>query len=63
MIIEHVLQRTIKTPARMMREGVPIGQMIEDSLINAIHDCKQRGEEVVEITVKLSEEDRLNLTR
>ena len=63
MIIEHVLQRTIKTPARMMREGVPIGQMIEDSLINAIHDCKQSGEEVVEITVKLSEEDRLNLTR
>ena len=63
MIIEHVLQRTIKTPARMMREGVPIGQMIEDSLINAIHDCKQSGEEGVEITVKLSEEDRLNLTR
>ena len=63
MIIEQVLQRTIKTPARMMREGVPIGQMIEDSLINAIHESKESGEEVVEITVKLSEEDRLNLTR
>ena len=63
MIIEHVLQRTIKTPARMMREGVPIGQMIEDSLINAIHDCKQSGEEVVNITVTLSEEDRLHLER
>tara|TARA_R110000824_G_scaffold55774_2_gene153413 strand:- start:431 stop:619 length:189 start_codon:yes stop_codon:yes gene_type:complete len=62
MIIEHVLQRTIKTPARMMREGVPIGQMIEDALVNAIN-TQDSGEEVVEITVKLSEEDRLNLTR
>jgi len=62
MIIEHLLQRTIKTPARMMREGVPIGQMIEDALCNAIN-TQDSGEEVVEITVKLSEEDRLHLER
>ena len=63
MIIEQVLQRTIKVPARLVREGAPIGQLIEDSLINAIQDCKQSGEEVVKITVTLSEEDRLHLTR
>jgi hypothetical protein len=63
MIIEQVLQRTIKTPARMIREGVPIGQLIEDSLINAIHEGKKSGEEVVKVTVTLSEEDRLNLER
>ena len=63
MIIEQVLQRTIKVPARLVREGAPIGQMVEDSLINAIHESKESGEEVVKITVTLSEEDRLNLTR
>ena len=60
MIIEHILQRTIKTPARMMRDGIPIGQAIEDALFNAIA-TQDSGEEVIEITVKLSEEDRLDL--
>tara|TARA_Y100001949_G_C15879084_1_gene282986 strand:+ start:246 stop:437 length:192 start_codon:yes stop_codon:yes gene_type:complete len=63
MIIEQVLQRTLKVPARIVREGAPIGQLIEDSLINAIHEGEKSGEEVVKITVTLSEEDRLHLTR
>ena len=44
MIIEQVLQRTLKVPARIVREGAPIGQLIEDSLINAIHEGEKSGE-------------------
>ena len=67
MIIEHVIQRTIKIPARIANGDRPIGQIIEDTIINTMGDFKDSGnpnnESISSITVTLSEEDKLNLSR
>ena len=62
MIIKQVLQRTIEFPVRLNVKGRSIGQTIEDNLIDALHAAKERDEEVIEVTVKLSDEDRLELS-